>query len=151
MNHMQYRQILEDAIQGEIDSRQFYQDAAGRMQNEFLKDLFTRFAREEKNHEEILKGFVEDIPETLPFEENRDYRVAATVDRPQVSDKMGPADAFALAMKKEQEAMDQYNALAEGCIDPEQAQMFGSLAAMEREHKLKMEQAFVDIGYPEVW
>ncbi len=151
MNHVQYRQILEDAIQGEIDSQKFYQDAAARMRDSFLKELFTRFTLEEKKHEEILRSFVEPIPENLPFDENRDYKVAATVDRPEVSDRMKPADAFALAMKKEQEAMDQYNALADGCIDPEQAEMFRGLAAMEREHKFKMEQAFVDIGYPEAW
>lgn len=151
MNHMQYKQILTDAIQGEIDSQKFYQDAAGRMQDRFLKELFTRFTHEEKKHEEILRGFMEAIPEALPFDENRNYKVSETIDRPEVSDRMKPADAFALAMKKEQEAMDQYNTLADGCIDPEQAQMFRSLAAMEREHKLKMEQAFVDIGYPEVW
>ncbi|MCF8027715.1 MAG: hypothetical protein K9K81_05070 [Desulfobacteraceae bacterium] len=72
MNRMQYKQILTDAIQGEIHSQKFYQDAAGRMQDRFLKELFTRFTHEEKKH-------------------------------------------------------------------------------MKREHKLKMEQAFVDIGYPEVW
>jgi rubrerythrin len=29
--------------------------------------------------------------------------------------------------------------------------LFYELAAMERGHKSKMESAFVDIGYPEVW
>lgn len=49
INHMQYKQILKDAIQGKIDSWKFYQDAAGRMQDRFLKELFTRFTHEEKN------------------------------------------------------------------------------------------------------
>jgi rubrerythrin len=29
--------------------------------------------------------------------------------------------------------------------------IFLELAAMERDHKAKLEAAFVDIGYPEVW
>lgn len=36
-------------------------------------------------------------------------------------------------------------------INEEQKKIFLELAEMEREHKAKMESAFVDIGYPEVW
>ena len=61
------------------------------------------------------------------------------------------ADAIALAMKKEESAMRQYTQLADASEDSAQKQIFLELAAMEREHKAKMEAAFVDIGYPEVW
>jgi rubrerythrin len=54
-------------------------------------------------------------------------------------------------MKKEQAAMKHYTQLADACTDPDQKNIFLELAAMEREHKNKMEAAFVDIGYPEVW
>ena len=64
---------------------------------------------------------------------------------------MKPADAFALAMKKEADAMKQYSEMADLCDDDEKRQIFLDLAAMERDHKLKMESAFIDIGYPEVW
>jgi rubrerythrin len=64
---------------------------------------------------------------------------------------MKPADAIALAMKKEEEAMVQYKQMAESCSQPEKKQVFLDLAAMEQGHKQKMENAFVDIGYPEVW
>ena len=37
------------------------------------------------------------------------------------------------------------------CDDADKRQVFLDLAAMERDHKLKMETAFTDIGYPEVW
>ena len=121
------------------------------MDDAFLKELFTSFVSEEKKHENILKGFLDAVPDSLPFEENRDYRVAETVESPRVSSDMAPADAFALAMKKEEEAMNQYNALAEGCTDPEQARVFHNLAAMEREHKHKMENLFVDSAFPEAW
>ncbi len=64
---------------------------------------------------------------------------------------MKPADAIALAMKNEEEAMKQYSVLADACSDHDLKNVFLDLAAMEREHKFKMEKAFVDIGYPEVW
>lgn len=151
MNRAEYEKILSDAIQSEIDAQNFYQDVAGRMQAGYLKDLFTSFAAEEKKHERTLQGFLSAIPDILPFDETRDYKVSATVARPVVSSTMSPADAFALAMKNEEAAMNHYTALADGCADPAQKRIFLELAAMERDHKFKMEQAFVDVGYPEVW
>jgi rubrerythrin len=151
MDHTEYREILSNAIEREIDARQFYRDAAEKMPEGYLKELFNGFASQEGKHEEILKGFLEAAPESLPFAEDRDYKVADTVEKPRVSPDMKPADAFALAMKKEEEAMHQYNLLADGCTDAAQAGVFRDLAAMEREHKLKMEPAFVETAFPEVW
>lgn len=151
MNRAQYDAILKNAIQSEIAAQKFYGDVAAKMKDAFLKNLFLGFVREEKKHQEILEGFRADIPETLPFDETRDYHVAETAAEPIVSPDMRPADAFALAMKKEEEAMNHYTDLAGGCTDARQKEIFLELAAMERDHKLKMERAFVDIGYPELW
>lgn len=151
MNRTRYEQILADAIESEIAAQRFYQDVADKMNDIFLKDLFQVFVSEEKKHQEILEGFQSAVPQTLPFDEARDYHVAETVPEPEVSDNMTPADAFKLAMKKEEQAMRHYTQLAEGCTDPAQKKVFFDLAAMERDHKMKMENAFVDIGYPEVW
>ncbi|WP_373501605.1 ferritin family protein [Desulfococcus sp.] len=151
MNRAQYDIILKNAIQSEIAAQKFYGDVAGKMKDAFLKNLFTGFVSEEKKHQEILEGFRAAIPEKLPFEESRDYHVAEATPDPIVSPEMTPTDAFALAMKKEEEAMNHYTHLAGGCTDAKQKEIFLELAAMERDHKRKMERAFVDIGYPELW
>lgn len=151
MNRSQYDTILKNAIQSEIAAQKFYQAAADKMKDAFLKDLFLGFVQEEKKHQTILEGFQASMPEALPFDEKRDYHVAETSPDPVVSPDMTPTDAFALAMKKEEEAMKHYTNLASGCTDAKQKEIFLELAAMERAHKQKMESAFVDIGYPEVW
>ncbi len=151
MNRSEYDKILKEAIDREIESQEFYKDVAGRMTDENLKKLFADFVKEEKKHQEILEGFRVNIPQKLPFDESRDYHVAETVDEPRLSTDMKPADAFKLAMKKEEDAMKTYQSLSIGATDPEQKRLFEELASMEQEHKLKMENAFVDIGYPEVW
>jgi rubrerythrin len=151
MEHGQYRKILTDAIQSEIDSQKFYHDAAEAVGSGQLRDMFYGFVAEEKKHEEILENFLSMAPEALPFDEKRDYQVSRTTQTPEVSPAMKPADAFALAMKKEEEAMETYTRLAEGCTDDGQKNVFLRLASMEREHKLKMEKAFVDAGFPEAW
>lgn len=152
MDEKTYREILDAAIQGEIEAFNFYQEVAGKVENRYLKDMFREFAAEEQKHRQILEGFRKKPDMAIHFAGAADYRVSESVDASgTLSSEMKPADAIALAMKKEEAAMQHYTQLAEACSDEEQKAVFLELAAMERGHKAKMESAFVDIGYPEVW
>ncbi len=146
-----YRDIIERAIQSEIEAARFYADVAANTANAFLKELFGTFSKEEVRHRRILESFCDDPAAGIQFEKLPDFHVSETVEEPMLSLEMKPVDAIALAMKKEEQAMRQYNELAELCTNAGRKKLFLELAAMEREHKAKMESAFVDIGYPEVW
>jgi len=147
----EYKDVIKFAMANEVEARKFYADAADKLRDPNLKKMFGQFAEEEKKHREILKGIYISILIGEYFDEKMDYKVAETVDVPELSIDMKPADAIALAMKKEEEAMVQYTELAEECPDAKKKKIFLDLAAMERGHKRKMEDAFVDIGYPEEW
>jgi rubrerythrin len=151
MNLSEYKDVIKFAMANEVEAQKFYADAAETLSNPALKKMFRQLSEEEKRHREILKEIY--VSNTIGdyFNEETDYKVSETVDEPELSMDMKPADAFALAMKKEEEAMVQYTALADDCPDAEKKKVFLDLAAMERGHKRKMEEAFVDIGYPEVW
>lgn len=151
MDQKTYQQILDDAIKSETEAHQFYLEVAEQTRNSFLKELFLSFSKEEKRHRQILKNFKSNPSQTLNFKKVPDFHVAETIEEPILTVDMKPIDAIALAMKKEQAAMQHYSQLADACTDPDQKKVFFELAAMEREHKNKMEAAFVDIGYPEVW
>jgi rubrerythrin len=151
MNQDEYKEIIKLAIANEVEAKKFYEDASSALQDPHLKSLFASLADEEKRHRDILTKIYNSETVERYFSETRDYKVAETVDEPALSMDMKPADAFALAMKKEAEAMKQYTEMADICSDAEKRQVFLDLAAMERDHKLKMETAFTDIGYPEVW
>ncbi|WP_319523205.1 ferritin family protein [uncultured Desulfosarcina sp.] len=151
MNLSEYKDIIKQAIANEVEARKFYEDAANTLADPFLKTLFTTLAQEEKKHRDILTKIYTSNTIDRYFTETRDYKVAETMDEPELSMDMKPADAFALAMKKEEAAMKQYNEMAALCDDEEKRQVFLDLAAMERDHKLKMEDAFTNVGYPEVW
>ena len=151
MNLNEYKGIIKFAMENEVEAQRFYQDAAQKVENVQLKEMFSEFAQEEKRHREILKQIYISNRIGDYFDEDQDYRLAEKMDEPELSTDMKPADAIALAMKKEEEAMHQYTTLADSCPEPDKRKVFMDLAAMERGHKLKMENAFVDIGYPEVW
>jgi rubrerythrin len=151
MNLSEYKDVIKFAMANEVEAQKFYADVAEKQSNKALKKMFLQFSEEEKKHREILKGIYVSNSIGDYFGEETDYKVSDTVDEPELSIDMKPADAIALAMKKEEEAMLQYTALAEDCSDAVKKKVFLDLAAMERGHKRKMEDAFVDIGYPEVW
>ena len=151
MNLDTYKNIIDMAIANEIEAQEFYGDAAGKLNDPYLKEMFEHFAKEEKMHEKLLRKILKSDTISLHFSEAVDYKISETVDEPRLSTEMKPVDAIALAMKKEEQALNEYNMLAQNCPDPEQKKVFLDLAAMERGHKLKLEKAFVDIGYPEVW
>ena len=151
MNPTAYQDILDQAIEAEIEAAQFYLDVSQKTDNTFLKELFLTFSNEEKKHREILETFRNDTSLEISFTKVADFHVSETVEEPSLSIDMKPADAIALAMKKEEAAMQQYNRLAESCNEEQHRKIFLELAAMERGHKAKMESAFVDIGYPEIW
>ena len=151
MKTSEYEKVIKFAVNNEIEAFHFYMDVSKRIIDPYLKSMFEDFAREEKLHQEILQRILDNKKIGHYFPVTRDYKVAETVEKPLLSTVMKPADALALAMKNEEEAMALYLDLARECIDPEKKRVFNDLAAMERDHKFKMEKAFVDIGYPEVW
>jgi rubrerythrin len=146
-----YRRILDAAIEGEIEAYEFYRQVAEKVSDNFLKKMFSDFATEEMRHRRILKEFRDDEGKILHFFQAVDYHLSEAMDDPPLTVEMKPADAIALAMKKEEAAMKHYEALARASRDDGQRRVFRELAAMERGHKAKMETAFVDIGFPEVW
>jgi len=151
MNEAEYREVVAMAIQNEIDAKTFYEEASRRVDDDYLKQMFAEFAVEEGKHRTILENIQASKSLGAYFRQETDYKVAETVDKPALSFDMKPADAVALAMKNEEEAMVQYTRMADDCEDPDKKAIFLDLAAMERGHKNRMEQAFVDIGFPEVW
>jgi rubrerythrin len=47
--------------------------------------------------------------------------------------------------------MQMYTQLASLSVDPEQIELFESLASMERGHKARLEDIYTNMAFPEVW
>lgn len=147
-----YKKVIKDAIAGEIEAKEFYLKISQRIKDAYLQELFQGFSKEEGNHEKLLSGLLEKGKITAAiFSGAKEYKISETIDMPEVSDDMDLKSAIGLAMKSEELAMKKYQALARDCDDPELKSVFNSLSAMEKDHKFKMETAFVDVAYPEVW
>jgi rubrerythrin len=152
MDLERYKQVISDAIKGEIEAKEFYAKVALRIKDTFLTELFEKFTREEAKHEKILTAILnKEKMDTSFFNFEKDFKVSETIEMPEVNDDMDLKNAIGIAMKNEELAMKRYTALADNCDDPQLKKVFLDLASMERDHKFKMENSFVDVAYPEVW
>jgi len=151
MDAEQFETIIQSAIQGEIEARDFYADAAKKVDDPSVKEIFTRLSADEEGHRHRLQTFKSDPMAKVEFQKVTDYGVAEAQDWPTLSLDMKPVDAIGLAIKKEQAAMESYQSLAGTMENAEFKNLFEELAAMERGHKAHLENLFVNVAYPEVW
>lgn len=152
MKNKDFIDIIEFAVEREIEAYEFYKDAEKKVKSESLRDLFKDLAKEELEHRKFLKDFLKSDAEKIKLnEEYRDFKISETIDKPKLSVEMEFSDAIALAIKNEEEAMDMYKDLAEACIDQKEKDLFLGLMNMEQMHKAKLEEVYVNAAFGEVW
>jgi|WetSurMetagenome_2_1015567.scaffolds.fasta_scaffold689942_2 rubrerythrin len=147
-----FDRIMLEAINEEVMAREFYTSAAKKIKDKNVRAIFEELAQDEERHRVKLEEFRFNPIARVAFERvSGDYHVAESEDRPQLSFDMSPKDAFQLAMKKEQEAMEAYEYLAAQCTKIEFKNLYRQLAGMEKAHKTKLENLFINAAYPEDW
>ncbi len=151
MNKSEFDQLLSGAVQQEIEAFEFYDGLSKRSKDAFIKALFADLAKQELGHQEVLERFRDDDSLAMDFQKVADWKIAESVPMPELSLDMSPKDAIALAMKKEEIAANFYTGMSRSCKSAEHKNLYLNLAAMELGHKHRLENAFVDIGYPEVF
>lgn len=147
-----YKEILKMAVGNEVEAFEFYRDAAAKMKDPAMKKTFQELADEESGHKVLLEGFLSNEMKDMKFSDEKDYKVAETVEAPQtLSTDMAFKDAIALAMKKEQEAMEMYQQFADASEGAKQKETFLELAKMEKGHKVRLEEIYTNVAFIEVW
>lgn len=151
MDKQQYEALFEMAISREVEAYEFYRKVSERAQNAQVKGVFAELSLEELGHKDLLTQFKNDPAKVMKIQASPDYKVAEATELPALSVDMKPADAIALAMKKEQQAVEFYRTLEQNAADPEMKAAFANFANMELGHKHRLENVFVQVGYPEAF
>ncbi len=143
-NFESVEEVLDFAIEREIESRDFYLMLAERMENPAMKKVFENFATEELGHklklQAVKRGEMLIVPKQVQSLDIADY-VVDVEPKPD----MDYTDALVLAMKKEKAAYRLYLDLAAVGEDEELTDMFLSLAQEEAKHKLRFEIEYDDV------
>ncbi|NLV16885.1 MAG: ferritin family protein [Syntrophomonadaceae bacterium] len=146
-----YKNILSMAIAREIEAAEFYLGIYEKTNDVNLKGIFKELAEEELQHQSMLEGYQKNESQVMRFKVKNDYKVAETVEAPRLSLDMKPVEAIALAMKREEEAMNLYQELADASDSAEQKEVFENLSRMEQSHKVRLEELYTNMAFPEAW
>ena len=151
MTPEEYRNIISNAIDSEVEAYSFYNSVSEKVEDANLKSLFKELAGEEKGHREYLQKLLSRDIASLGFSTTRDYKVGDSILTPALTPDMKPVDGLVVAIKKELAAMQMYTQLANSSDDAEVQKLFTDLAAMERGHKARLEDIYTNMAFPEAW
>lgn len=141
--------IINQAIRNEEEAKAFYQAIERRASDPNVKRLFLKLAQDENAHKDFLGKCQKDPSLLTKFPTTVDYKISEHQPAVEVDASLKPAQAIALAMKKEQEAVELYQSLAKATSDTSLKTLLEGLARMELDHKHQLEEVYVNVGYPE--
>ncbi len=146
MNFKSMDDILDFAIENEIEAENFYTELSNEETFSGAKTALKEFADEEKKHQDLLKKFKQnrEVLESYKFEwitdiKRSDYLVDITYEK-----GMPYTDTIRLAMKREEKALMLYNELLEKADDDALKKIFKMLCQEEAKHKNILETLYDD-------
>lgn len=151
MTPEEYKGIISEAINNEVEAYTFYHTVSEKVTDANLKTLFGELAGEEKGHREYLQKLLSRDITSLGFSSTKDYKVGDSIPTPPLTPDMKPVDGLVVAIKKELAAMQMYTQLANASDDAEVKKLFTELATMERGHKTRLEDIYVNTAFAEAW
>jgi len=144
-------EVLQKAIQKEIESQHLYSDLSQKITDEATRDAFQELARQEHEHQKLLEQYLRGELKggTLSRGQVIDYKIAERLDQPAISPDMKLKDVFLLAANREKASHEFYLSL--GQIHPagEVKRLLEELASQELEHKQKTEFLYTEVAFPQ--
>ena len=144
MDEKKFKEIIQFAIQREIESMDFYNHASKMVKHSGTRDLFLDFMKQEGGHkkklEDVLAGkIVLGKIEKIPDLKISDYLVEAEL-KPDISF----GDILRIAMKREERSVKLYTGLNEKNQNENLRNLFTFLIQEESKHKYYIEKLYDD-------
>ncbi|MFO7557733.1 MAG: ferritin family protein [Desulfobacterales bacterium] len=146
MNFKSMDDILDFAIEKEIEAEKFYTELSNEETFSSARTFLEEFAGEEKKHQDLLRRFKEDreVLDSYKFKwitdiKRSDYLVDIPYEK-----GMPFTDTLRLAMKREEKALRLYNELLEKADDESLKKVLKMLCQEEAKHKNILETIFDD-------
>jgi rubrerythrin len=134
-----FEEIIDYAIEKEMDEIEFYSEIAERMDKENVKGLFRNIALE-KTARMLRLEKMKDVKPVLNLDEIQDLKMAGILqDIDNTKNDLSYQDVLIIAMKKEKAKFKFYLNMAESAVNKECKDTFMALANEEARQKLRFE------------
>lgn len=143
--------ILDLAIQREVEAYEFYMDLYERVDDQSVKDTLEFIAGEEKKHKAFLINYREGNygADAMRMTDFVDYKIAEYLDEPEVDGAMSSQDVYLIAAHRESRSHQFYTELANLHAEGETQTMLLKMANEELKHKEKMEYLYSNTAFPQ--
>jgi rubrerythrin len=144
-------EILEQAIQFEVEAHDFYMGALDLVKQPHIKDTMKELAAEEVKHKERLQALVAGDTTALIAVRKRgqiqDLKLAEYLVAPTLGPDATFQDVLVVAMHREKSSNEFYGAMASLAEEKEAKELFEFLAQEELLHKNKVESLYDEVVY----
>ncbi len=155
-------EILQDAIQMEVDGKEFYQRASQRSSNKLGKELFQRLADEEDDHQKKFQQIYDALKEGQdwpdvkpPSQKGKKLKSIFAEATKELGSKIkvsqSELDTIKTAMDMENKTHDFYYSWSERSTFPVEKRFYQALAAEERGHYLALLDSYEYLTDPVGW
>ncbi len=147
MNFKSIDEILNFAIEKEVEAVEFYKKASGLAHVESIRDVLLDFSNEEDKHRKMLEHFKDDQKKIEKYEFKKILDLKRSdflVVNVEYETGMNFTDILKLAMKREEMAVKLYNKLSNYALDSNVDNLFQILVQEESKHKNILETMYDD-------
>lgn len=141
-------EILDFAIEKEIEATEFYSSLAQKESFSGADKMFEEFAGEEKKHQKLLEDFKEKgitkSMEEYGLKWITDIKRSDYVVDLEYQPDMGYKEILMLAMKREEKSLKLYNEFLDQADTKDSKKLFKILCQEEAKHKLALETMYDD-------
>ncbi len=141
--------ILDLAIQREVEAYAFYMDILGRVDDESVKDTLKFIAGEEVKHKRFLVNYREGKygTDSLRMAQFVDYKIAEYLEEPDIDGDLRSQEVYLIAAHRENRSHQFYTELANLHAEGELQSMLLKMANEELKHKEKMEYLYSNTAF----
>jgi len=145
------KEVLEMAIQKEIEAQHLYIDLSQKINTDAAKDALLELARQEQEHQNLLEQYLRGELEEGALSRGQvvDYKIAEHFEQPVISPDMKLKDVFLLAANREKASHEFYLGLAQIHPHGKVRRLIEGLAAQELEHKQRVEFLYTEVAFPQ--
>ena len=150
-NTMTIEDVLEKAIEKEIEAQQLYSNLLETIENEAAQDILKQLIKVEKKHEELLRRYQRGELGEGALEAGHviDYKITEYLKQPEISPDMKLDEVLLLASNREKVSYEFYVMLAGVHPMGPVKTLLEDLASQELEHKQKVEYLYNEVAFPQ--
>jgi rubrerythrin len=144
MDEKKFKEIIQFAIEKEIEAFKFYTEASQNAKYSGGKELFLSLAKEEEGHRRLLENLNMEKVSQKRIEKVPDLHISDYMVEMAIKPDLSYADTLRIAMKREEKSLKLYTDMKESNADEDLKKLFTLLANEEAKHKLKLEKIYDD-------